>query len=207
VNESAGGAAPDAAPSPGTAGTNRGAAPARGAPRARRKRGIDKSVIWILALALALTAFAYYKSPALAWKGGEAALRLFIDILPALLAGFLLGGMVQVLVPKEWVALWAGEQSGFRGLTLATVAGALTPGGPFVQFPLVASLWQAGAGVGPITAYLISWTLLGINKLFVWEVPMMGWRYTIAKTLACLAAPMLLGWFASWIYRHIAGWG
>jgi uncharacterized membrane protein YraQ (UPF0718 family) len=101
---------------------------------------------------------------------------------------------------------WAGEGSGMKGLTLATAAGALTPGGPFVQFPLIASLWQAGAGVGPVTAYLISWTLIGINKLFIWEVPVMGWRYTLAKTVACLAAPILIGWFTAWIYQRMGNW-
>jgi uncharacterized membrane protein YraQ (UPF0718 family) len=159
-------------------------------------------VLWILALALALTAYAYWKSPQLALQGGSTALRLFVEVLPALIAGFLLGGIVQVLVPKELIATWAGEGSGFKGLTLATAAGALTPGGPFVHFPLVASLWKAGAGTGPITAYLISWTLIGINKTLVWEAPVMGWRYTIAKTIACLAAPILIGWLTAWLYER-----
>ena len=163
-------------------------------------------MFWILAVALAVTALAFYKNPQLAWKGGESAVGMMIEFLPALLAGFLLAGMVQVLVPKELVATWAGEGSGLRGLTLATAAGALTPGGPFVQFPLVASLWQAGAGVGPVTAYLISWTLIGINKLIVWEVPVLGWRYTLAKTVACLAAPIAIGWFTAWVYRRMEGW-
>jgi uncharacterized membrane protein YraQ (UPF0718 family) len=160
-------------------------------------------VIWILAIALALTAYAYYKSPQLALEGGSTALRLFLEVLPALIAGFLLGGIVQVLVPKEWIATWAGEGSGLKGLALATVAGAFTPGGPFVHFPLVASLWKAGAGIGPITAYLISWTLIGINKLLVWEVPVMGWRYTLAKTVACLAAPVAIGWLTAWLYSRM----
>lgn len=166
---------------------------------------MNKSLLIIVVLALAVTAFAYFKSPDLALRGGKAGLKLFIDILPALIAGFLLGGMVQVLVPKEFVVRWAGEGSGWSGLAFATLAGALTPGGPFVQFPLVASLWKAGAAVGPITAYLIAWTLLGVNKMLVWEVPVLGWRYTIAKTIACLAAPIVLGYAASWIYRQFDG--
>jgi uncharacterized membrane protein YraQ (UPF0718 family) len=147
------------------------------------------------------------KSPSLVWQGGETALRLFLDILPSLVAGLVLGAMIQVLVPKELIAAWAGEGSGLKGLTFATVAGAITPGGPFVQFPLIASLWQAGAGIGPVTAYLISWTLIGINKLLVWEVPVLGWRYTIAKTIACLAAPIAIGWLTAWIFHRMESWG
>lgn len=166
---------------------------------------MNKSAFLIIGLALLATAFAYYKSPELAMRGGRSAFKLFIDVLPALIAGFVLGGMVQVLVPKEIIARWAGADSGWSGLALATVAGALTPGGPFVQFPLVASLWKAGATVGPLTAYLIAWTLLGINKTFVWEVPILGWRYTVAKTVACMAAPIVLGWLAALFYRHLDG--
>ena len=164
---------------------------------------MNKSFLIILALALAATGYAYFKSPELALRGAKGGGKLFLEILPALLAGFLLGGMVQVLVPREWIAQWAGDDSGVRGLLLATVAGAVTPGGPFVQFPLVASLWKAGSGVGPITAYLAAWTLLGINKILVWEAPIMGWRYTLAKTLACLAVPLLLGYATAWIYRQL----
>lgn len=156
----------------------------------------------LFALALALTALAYTRSPELALRGARSGMRLFVEILPALLAGFLLGGMVQVLVPKEWVAAWLGENSGLRGLLVATVAGAFTPGGPFVQFPLVTSLWKAGTGIGPITAYLVSWTLLGVNKVLVWEAPFLGWRYVLAKTAACVAAPLVLGYVVAWAYRQ-----
>lgn len=164
---------------------------------------MNKSFMIILGVALAATAFAYFKSPELAWRGVRSGSKLFVDILPALLAGFLLGGMVQVLLPHEWIARWAGEDSGFTGLLLATGLGAITPGGPFLQFPLVASLWKSGAGVGPVTAYLISWTLLGINKMLIWEIPMLGWRYTLAKSLACIAAPLVLGYAAAWFYRQL----
>ena len=104
---------------------------------------------------------------------------------------------------SELVVQWLGEGSGVRGLLVATAVGAITPGGTFGQIPLVVSLWKSGAAVGPVTAYLISWTLLGVNKVMVWEVPMLGWRYTIAKTLACLAAPLVLGFLAAWFYRQL----
>ncbi len=157
----------------------------------------------MLALALAFTLWAYLKSPALAWKGAENSVRMFIEILPAMLAGFLLGGMIGVLVPGEVVARWAGEDSGLRGLLVATAAGALTPGGPYVQFPLVISLWKSGMGIGPVTAYLVSWTLLGLNKTFVWEVPVLGWRYAAAKTTAALLAPLAIGALTAWLYRML----
>ncbi len=132
-------------------------------------------------------------------------MRLFLDVLPAMLAGFLLGGMIGVLIPGDVVARWAGEESGLRGLVVATVGGALTPGGPYVQFPLVISLWKSGMGIGPVTAYLTSWTLIGIAKTFIWEAPVLGWRYVAAKTAASVLAPIVIGAVTGWLYRVLSG--
>jgi uncharacterized membrane protein YraQ (UPF0718 family) len=158
--------------------------------------------LFILALALAATGLAYYVGPAVARDGATTAVSLFVSVLPNLLAGFLLGGMVQVLLPPDVVAHYIGEESGFRGLVLATLAGILTPGGPYVQFPLVASLWKAGTGVGPLTAYLTAWSLLGFQRILVWEAPILGWRFVIMRTVSALSAPILVGWLAGAIHRR-----
>ena len=157
----------------------------------------------ILVLALAATGIALYKSPDLAWQGARGAGLLFWEVLPNLVLGFLLAGMVQVLLPQDLVARYAGEDSGWTGLGIATLAGAMTPGGPFLQFPLVASLWKAGTGVGPITAYITAWSLMGFQRVLVWEAPFMGWRYVTARLLGTTAIPFLAGILTTWIYRRM----
>jgi uncharacterized membrane protein YraQ (UPF0718 family) len=159
------------------------------------------TLLILIGLLLALTAAAYSKSPTLAWEGLSGGVRLFFQILPNIMVGFLLGGLVQVLLPQDLVAHYTGEGSGLRGLLLATGVGAITPGGPFVQFPLVASLWKAGTGVGPITAYLVSWALLGFQRILVYEGPIMGWSYAWARILASLFAPLAVGGLTGWLYR------
>lgn len=163
---------------------------------------VTTTLIVLALLALAATITAYMKSPALAWEGASTAARLFVMVLPNLLVGFLLAGMVQVLLPRDLVVAYAGEDSGWAGLTIATIAGSFTPGGPFVQFPLVASLWKAGTGIGPISAYLTAWALLGFQRILVWEAPLMGWRYAMVRVAVSLPAPFLIGWAASWIFRR-----
>ena len=169
----------------------------------QRISNLNLTYVLLWALAILFTILAYLKSPALAYQGGSAAVRLFFSILPGMLAGFLLGGLIQVLLPRDLVAAWAGEGSGLRGLGVATLAGAITPGGPFLQFPLVASLWKAGAGIGPMVAYICSWMLLGMQRILVYEAPILGWRMTSARIMVCLAAPILLGGLAGWLYRRL----
>lgn len=118
---------------------------------------------------------------------------LLIMILPQLAAGLLIGGLVTRLVSQDRVAALLGTESGIRGLGLATVAGALTPGGPFTSFPLVYALWAAGADAGALIAYIASWSLLGFNRLIVWELPLMGVEFTWIRVVACLPLPILAG--------------
>ncbi len=118
---------------------------------------------------------------------------LLLSVLPQVLVGFALAGLITVLVPSGVIAQWLGEESGVRGLFIATIAGALTPGGPFLQFPLVAALAQAGAAPGPMVAYLTAWSLLGFQRLFVWELPVLGGPFAIARWVVSLALPFLAG--------------
>jgi uncharacterized membrane protein YraQ (UPF0718 family) len=163
------------------------------------------SLLILAGLLLILVAYAAWRSPVLAREGLSGGVRLFLEILPNIAIGFLLGGMVQVLLPQDLVARYAGDDSGLRGLLLATGIGAITPGGPFVQFPLVASLWKAGTGVGPITAYLVSWALFGFQRILVYEGPILGWRYVWARLAACAVMPLAAGWLTALFYRHFDG--
>jgi len=164
---------------------------------------LNKTYYVLWGLAILFTFLAWMKSPAAAWEGANSAGRLFLSVLPGMLAGFLLGGMIQVLIPRDLVAIWIGEDSGFRGLLIATLAGAVTPGGPFVQFPLVASLWKSGAGVAPIITYVSSWLLLGMQRILVYEAPILGWRLASMRILISLAAPMAVGTIAGLLYQRL----
>jgi uncharacterized membrane protein YraQ (UPF0718 family) len=126
---------------------------------------------------------------------------LLLGILPQLAAGLLIGGLVTRLVNRDRVAAMLGEGSGLRGLGLATLAGAVTPGGPFTSFPLVLALWKAGADAGTLIAYVAAWSLLGFNRLIVWELPLMGVEFTWIRFVACLPLPIVAGLLGRWLAR------
>ncbi len=162
---------------------------------------MTKTLLFMGSLALLATALAYYKSPSLAWEGARSAWRMGVAILPALAVGVLLGGMVQVLLPRDLVAAYAGEDSGLTGLIIATIAGSITPGGPFVTFPVVASLWKAGTGVGPLVAYMTAWSLLGFHRILIYEIPILGGRFVTIRLLTVVTLPLLAGYAAGVVKR------
>src|SRR5262245_17028122 len=94
-------------------------------------------------------------------------------VAPNLAIGFTLAGFLTLLVPQELIARWLGESAGAKGVFAGTIAGMLTPGGPFTHFPILASLMAKGAAVGPICAYIAAWALIGVHRIIIWEAPML----------------------------------
>ncbi len=107
--------------------------------------------------------------------------------------GLLLGGMIQVLVSPGLVYQWMGAGSGFRGVLIGAVAGIFTPGGPYVQFPLLAALQNKGASVGPLAAFMTSWALIPLYRTFVFEIPFMRIEFALCRLAASLLVPIFIG--------------
>ena len=144
-------------------------------------------------LAGALTTAAYLKDPRLPLDGLKDGWQLFRGIFPALVLAFIAAGMIGRVLPREAMTRLLGEGSGMRGLLIGTVAGALTPGGPFVQFPIVAALLKSGAGIAPLMAYITAWSLLGVNRFLIYEVNLLGWRLASCRMAASLVFPVIIG--------------
>lgn len=121
------------------------------------------------------------------------AAELMLLVGPILVTAVLISGYVQTMVPRDAMERWLGRGSGLRGLTLAAMAGALTPGGPFAAFPLVVALWESGAGFGVCVAYLTSWSVLGIQRALVWEIPLLGADFVLLRLAASLVLPLIAG--------------
>jgi uncharacterized membrane protein YraQ (UPF0718 family) len=153
-----------------------------------------------LSLALVLIVVSYRRGGAArVGEGFAEAGSLFLSVLPNLAIGFTLAGFIAVLLPRDLIAGWIGQGSGLRGLLVGSVAGALTPGGPFTHFPILASLIGKGAGIGPISAYIASWALLGVHRIIIWEIPILGWRFAMVRVAACLVFPPLIGAVTQWL--------
>ena len=135
-----------------------------------------------------------------AWRRGDGSHRRGVSMgwhtlkrtLPLLLIAFIIAGYVKVLAPQDLISSWIGPDSGWRGLLVGTGAGMLLPGGPYVVFPLIAALYQAGAGVGPTLAIITSWSALALLTVS-FELPFLGWRFTLLRIGMGLAIPLLVG--------------
>jgi hypothetical protein len=118
----------------------------------------------------------------------------FLYLLPRLAIGVIGSGFLAALLPEEMVRSWLGPGSGIGGLALASLAGALTPGGPVVGFAIGSTALKSGAGAAAVVAYVTAWALFAVQRLFVWELPVMPARVVWLRVAASLPLPFLAAW-------------
>jgi hypothetical protein len=56
--------------------------------------------------------------------------------------------------------------------------------------------------MGPMVAYMTSWSLFGMQRIIAWEAPLMGWRFVVVRVIPSLAFPVLAGWLVKTFYRE-----
>lgn len=117
------------------------------------------------------------------------------------LLGILLGGFIQILIPRTLVAEWIGPASGVIGILIGSVAGMFITGGAFVIMPVIASIYTAGAAAGPIIALITAANLIRVQGLFVMEIPFFGTRIALSRYFICLFIPPLVGLAGSALIR------
>ncbi len=142
-----------------------------------------------------------------AWRRGDDSLRRGIaqgwhtfhrnGLLLAL--AFIILGYVNVLAPQELVRTCLGPGSGWRGLLLAEGIGMLLPGGPYVVFPLIGVLYEAGAGLGPTVVLVTSWATQALLSV-AFELPFMGWRFAALRWGLGLICPLMAGYTTQIIF-------
>ncbi len=133
--------------------------------------------------------------------GLQSAFTMTWQILPMLIFAFIIAGMVQVLIPKESLSQWVGAESGMRGIFIGAIAGAFTPGGPYVSLPIVAGLLNAGAGIGTMVAFMTGWSLWAVGRIPM-ELGILGWKFTVIRLVSTLIFPPLAGILANLLFSN-----
>jgi uncharacterized membrane protein YraQ (UPF0718 family) len=134
--------------------------------------------------------------------GLKSALEMTIQILPLLILSFITAGMIQVLLPSQLLSQWIGTESGLRGILIGTVAGGLSPGGPYVSLPIAAGLLSAGASIGTMVAFLTSWSLWAVSRLPM-EVGILGWKFTLIRLASTFLFPPIAGLIAQTFFSNL----
>lgn len=151
------------------------------------------------ALAITLILIGYFRGQGQHVQGLKLGWDMTIQILPMLICSFMMAGMIQTLIPKEVISTWVGGQSGWRGILIGSVAGGLTPGGPYVSMPIVAGLYRAGAGTATLVAYLTAWSEWAVAR-WPMEIGLIGPRFFMIRMCSVILFPPLAGWISMLLF-------
>jgi uncharacterized protein len=164
---------------------------------------MDTSTIVMMAGAAIMLIAVYWKAPEAAHKGLSATAALMLEITPRMIAAFTLAGLFQAIVPEDVIVRWMGHGSGIRGLLIGMTLGSVTPGGPMTHFPVIASLFKMGVGIGPLVAYLTAWSLFGLQRIIMWEIPFLGAKVVAIRVAVSLVFPFISGWLCELLWNKL----
>lgn len=164
------------------------------------------SFLLLLVLTLLLAVIVMHKAPDRFWEalryarqqGEPIALRIPLALLGAM--------WLSTLIPPEKVSALIGAERGLIGILIATLLGALLPGGPMVAFPVALIVWKMGAGTPQMVALLTSWSLFALHRTIAFELPIMGMRFVVLKFAVCCLLPPLAGVLAAALHLLPGAW-
>jgi uncharacterized membrane protein YraQ (UPF0718 family) len=114
-----------------------------------------------------------------AWKAFE-------NILPQFLVVLLLVGVLLAVLNTEVISKVIGADSGWLGVVLSAVVGAITLIPGFVAFPMAAMLLQGGAGYMQIGAFVSTLMMVGVVTMPI-EIKYFGKKLTILRNVLAFA--------------------
>jgi uncharacterized membrane protein YraQ (UPF0718 family) len=136
------------------------------------------------------------KGPDVVWAALSEDLSLVADLMPRVVVALSIAALIWVMMPRNRMSALVGKKSGMRGLIIATLAGAVTPGGPSSAYSLLAAVAVSGADRGALVAYITAWALLGLQRILIWDVPFMGAEFAMLRFAVCLPLPIIAGLIA-----------
>src|SRR6056297_2036653 len=156
-----------------------------------------KLLIVFVFVALAISFFADRQKT---WIGIKKGLRMFLNLLPAIISVLIIVSIVLALLPKELIIDYLGEESGITGYIFAAISGsiALIPG--IVAYPMAGMLVKSGVGYSVIAVFMTTLMMVGFFTLPI-EIKFFGRKVSLLRNFFFFLAALLIGLFMSIFYQ------
>jgi uncharacterized membrane protein YraQ (UPF0718 family) len=149
--------------------------------------------LFIYALAIVLSAVALHKRDARFGAGMQRAIEQGVVILPRMILALIAAGFVVKMIPTDIIIQYLGPDAGFKSILIASLTGLIIPSGPVTAFAVAASFAIEGASVPALIAYVTGWSVFAMHRVVIFEIPLLGIRFTTLRLLAVLPLPLLAG--------------
>ncbi len=148
-----------------------------------------------LFITLALILFVLNIKSGKHWAGLRVGLQRLLVVLPAIVIALALAGLLEVMLPEEFIKRWLAEEAGVTGVLLGTMGGMLMAVGPYASYPIIATIYSSGAGLGTTIALLSGWTFLSLSRV-PFESGFLGVRFSLYRIALHIPVCIIAGLIA-----------
>jgi uncharacterized membrane protein YraQ (UPF0718 family) len=124
--------------------------------------------------------------------GIKTGLRMFLNILPALLTVLILVSVFLYAVPPQVLTRWLGRGTGWVGIGTAAVLGSISLIPGFIAFPLGAILVKSGVSYQVVAVFITTLMMVGILTLPL-EAKYFGLKVSIIRNVLSFFGALLVG--------------
>ncbi|MCG9478957.1 MAG: permease [Actinomycetia bacterium] len=125
--------------------------------------------------------------------------KLAWQIIPILLAGVFIAGVIKYFLPQSIVETWVGGNS-LRSNFLASIFGALMYFSTLTEVPIIRALMDLGMGKGPALTLLLAGPSLSLPNMIV-----IGRVMGAKKTLTYVLLVITMSTFVGMLFGHLFG--
>ncbi|HSQ35872.1 MAG TPA: hypothetical protein VLQ89_07775 [Candidatus Binatia bacterium] len=118
--------------------------------------------------------------------------RMFLNILPALLAVLVLVSVFLYVFPAQVLTVWLGRGTGWSGIVSAAVLGSISLIPGFIAFPLGAILVRHAVSYQVVAVFITTLMMVGILTLPL-EAKFFGWKTSILRNVLSFCGALLIG--------------
>jgi uncharacterized membrane protein YraQ (UPF0718 family) len=124
--------------------------------------------------------------------GLKKGMRMFLNILPALLNVLILVSVFLYVVPPPVLTRWLGRGNGWAGIGSAAVLGSISLIPGFIAFPLGAILVKSGVSYQVVAVFITTLMMVGILTLPL-EAKYFGLKVSIIRNILSFFGALLVG--------------
>ena len=126
------------------------------------------------------------------YQGLLKGMRMFVNILPALLNMLVFVSIFLYLVPNELIIRWLGKGSGIFGVSIAAALGSISMIPGFIAFPLAGILRKGGVSYEILAVFVTTLMMVGVITLPL-ESKYFGTKVALIRNGLSLIGAVIIG--------------
>jgi len=126
------------------------------------------------------------------WAGVAKGLKMFLNLLPAILSVLILVSIFLFFLPNETLVHYLGKESGIMGYVIAALLGSISLIPGFIAYPLAGILLKNGVSYPVIAVFITTLMMVGILTLPI-EIKYFGARTAILRNILYFLGALFIG--------------